>query len=474
MTRMANTTEPTTRAHRREHIARALKQRAERPGGETYRLPLRGTTVVEVIDVPLELPVLNAESFRIAPQLLEHPQAALVEDDPDSAAAQAVVAALVRQVHRAADELKENLQDEGQAQPGVVTRDGRLINANTRCVLLRELVREGRTSARTLRVAVLPGDIGNTELLELELALQNQKELKDEYSLISSLLMVRKLHDNGLNDAQIARGLRLKPADVRRRREMLVLIDRARRLVEPPLPRTAFIAEKDQYENWEELLGEVRKRDLQQGAAAGDRHIRGWLVAYLSGVTSVHKLRGVTDDWAETDLLPALADGVPDVVARSDNELPFQPPQADPDGLSLLGDDTSGLPETDDALRRLLDLTAAARIAGAAPIDLPDGASRSGSEVTAEVQRHVVRALDARKRRAAAGSRLTRPLVALGKARDSLNDALDAIGDVATDPAFRRTAADAVVTAAEVARLAERVETALRSVPDDDDRVDEA
>lgn len=468
---MPATTEPTTRAHRREHISKALKQRAERPGGETYRIPLRGTTLVEVVDVPLELPVLNAESFRIAPQLLEHPQAAVVEDDPDSAPAQAVVAALVRQVHRNADELKENLQDEGQAQPGVITRDGRLINANTRCVLLRELVREGRTSARTLRVAVLPGDIGNTELLELELALQNQKELKDEYSLISSLLMVRKLHDHGLNDTQIARGLRLRPADVKRRREMLALIDRARRLVDPPLPRTAFIADKDQYENWEELLGDVKKRDAQ-GPAAGDRHIRGWLVAYLSGVTSVHKLRGATDDWAETDLLPALADGAPEVLAPAvDQQLPYEP-APDPEGVSLLGEDPTGMPETDDALRRLLDLTAAARLAGAGPVGLPDGTTLAGADLTAEVQRHVVRALDARKRRAAAGSRLTRPLVALGKARDSLGDALDAIGEIVTDPNFGPMAAEARSLAADVARLAERAEQALRALPGDEGRLD--
>lgn len=49
------------------------------------RVPLRGNgELLEVIEIPLDLPVLNSESFRIAPSLEEHPQADLVRTDPYS------------------------------------------------------------------------------------------------------------------------------------------------------------------------------------------------------------------------------------------------------------------------------------------------------------------------------------------------------------------------------------------------------
>src|SRR5689334_20055941 len=101
---------------RAKQIERALTDhRSKTPGAaETARIPFRGGRVVEVIELPLDVPILNAHSFRIAPDLADHPKRAVVESDPETEEAQEVVAELVRKAHRNAEELKQSLLTEGQ------------------------------------------------------------------------------------------------------------------------------------------------------------------------------------------------------------------------------------------------------------------------------------------------------------------------------------------------------------------------
>ena len=302
-----------TEAVRAQKILTALTD-YEQQGGpkETLLVPLRtGNRPLPVITVPLDLPVLNTGSFRIAPLLASLPEAAEIESDPFSASSQRIVADLVVSSHRHAEDLKESLRQDGQDAPGVITRKGVLINANTRCVLMRELLREGDLRSDGLRVAVLPAGTGNAELYDLEAVLQKRKEHKDDYNLVSELLMLKVLNiQAGMADREIARRQNLKqPEDVRIRLRVLELMERGRRLAEPPLPIKTFARERDKLQNWKELLLRVDDLDANVGAAAGDAHIKEWLVPYLVGLDSVHVLRGATEGWLERHGVDALASG---------------------------------------------------------------------------------------------------------------------------------------------------------------------
>ena len=461
-----------TESSRRDHIQRALletRSRQNRGNYETYRLPLRGTMVLNVIDVPLNVLVLNGDSFRIAPQLEDHPKRGLVKSDPESSEAQAVIAELVLAAHRRADDLKENLLDEGQTQPGVVTRDGKLINANTRCVLLRELARAGKAVPNTLRVAVLPSDVTNHELLELEMVLQQQVELKDEYRLINRLMMVQRLHESGFTDDQIARklrkdgrsGTRNGAQKIKEQREVLRLMERARRLLAKPLPITEFDSEVDQYQNWAELLRETTRIEGIDGSEAADLHIRRWLIAYFSGINSVHRLRNAMGDWVEND---GVIDGVqenqelrsilqPAQIAPT-AEMPDSParvtgsaerhkddaPRGDVSepvlGLDLLGTSEPIVTPQAKSVSAILEVVAAAHKAGEEPVALPDGTEISGTEVKEQVRNVVEGALSRARQRRDAGGRLTKPINELERSRLALISALDALREVAPDPSF--------------------------------------
>lgn len=462
-----------TVSSREQHIAQALAEYAGQRGTkDTLRVPLRGGMLLEVIEVPLDLPVLNADSFRIAPALSEHPRADVVRSDPNSPEAQHIVTQLVRSAHRHADELKESLID-GQDQPGVISRKGKLINANTRCVLLRELRDEGRVATSTVRVAVLPSDVTEAEELELESILQKQKEHKDEYNLVSELMMLKRLHEGaGLSDAAIAKRLRTRPGRVGDLRNVLELMERGRRLADPPLPLSAFITERDQTQNWLELLGKVREIDARDGRPAGDLAIQRWLIAYILGFSSVHKLRFAAGAWIETEVLPDLEDGddvaaaIAAAAATPSGKNAVQKEQ--PPGLDLLGDEPPPPDDADaDAVQNLLNLSVSAAQAGDSDIELGNGTVVPAADVKDVLIGSINRGLEARKRKSLAGSKLQRPLYGLTQARAGLREALDGVDEVGGRPEFEPLREDALILVDEVTDLLERIAEALQEGAED-------
>lgn len=465
-----------TESSRAQHITQALaEQQRDGSSRETWRVPLRNGLVAPVVDLPLDVPVLNAESFRIAPQLEDHPDRGIVREDPYSPAAQEIVASLVRQVHRNVELLRENLVEEGQTQPGLITRKGVLINANTRCVLLRDLARDGVRAPQILRVAVLPGDITDKELLELEMVVQQQVELKDEYRLVNGLMMIKKLHDAGYSDDAIAKRLRTRAANgksagqrVKEQREVLRLMERARRLTKPPEPITAFDDKRGKLQNWLELLRVVKQLEEQgQGSAAAEAHIKRWLIAYFSGVNSVHNLRWATDDWVEQEVLGNLQeheDLRSILESNPEDESPeardaTQHEEARTLGLDLLSDDTEQNMDTSPALQNLLDTVVSAHKAKDDQITLPNGQASSGTDVRDRVRRAVETGLQQKRREKEAGTRLERPKRGLDTARTVLREVLDLLNEASSDESYLNQRGH-------LREAAEEVESIARSIVD--------
>lgn len=435
-----------TEAGRAQKIVTALTDYEQQGGAkETLLVPLRtGNRPLPVITVPLALPVLNTRSFRIAPLLASLKESEQIGVDPFSASSQRIVSELVVTSHRHAEDLKESLKQDGQDTPGVITREGVLINANTRCVLMRELLKEGDLRSDGLRVAVLPAGTTNAELYDLEAVLQKRKEHKDDYNLVSELLMLKVLHDEaGMTDKEIARRQNLrKPEDVRLRLRVLELMERARRLAEPALPIKTFARERDKLQNWKELLLRVDELEAKAGATAGDAHIKEWLVPYLLGLDSVHVLRGATEGWLERHGVDALSGGGAVSVNLAKTSVTPKSNEDDsnlePEGLDLLdlGEpsmDTPGSPAT----ANLFDVTVAA--VGAATdedVELPDGSTVPAAEVRDALTTGLKRGLAVSRARLRAGGRLEAPEKFLRSARDQLEAAVKALEEVVEDKEF--------------------------------------
>jgi len=173
-------------------MARQAYHEADGPR-ESIQLPYKDRTEgpFPVINVPVGAVVFNPRSHRIKSQLESHPRAHLVESDPYSDEAQQVIHEILAATENF-DALKENLSDQGQRESGVVTRDGLLVNANRRLAALREL------GVDYVRAALLPSDADDHAIDRLELELQVQLELKQDYTFTNELIFLdelQKRHD---------------------------------------------------------------------------------------------------------------------------------------------------------------------------------------------------------------------------------------------------------------------------------------
>jgi hypothetical protein len=157
---------------RKQAIVEALAEAANNPDVERIQLPWRGSQIkATVVRLPLDAVVLNPRSHRIRSQLESSRDAAAVKSAPFEDSAQRLITEILRGTEKF-DDLKANLKDVGQNEPGVVSVNGLLVNANTRCVALRDI------NARDIRVAVLPEDATDADIDRLELNLQMVRDFR--------------------------------------------------------------------------------------------------------------------------------------------------------------------------------------------------------------------------------------------------------------------------------------------------------
>lgn len=431
-----------------------------------------------IIRLPLSVPVLNTKSFRIAPALLDHPDAELVANDPDSDRAQKVVADLVRSGHSNASELRNSLHEQGQAEPGVITRSGVLINANTRCILMRDLLAEGRLPVDSIKVAVLPDDVTPSELYDLEAVLQKQPDLKDPYDLVSELMMYQTLnHEAGMTEQQIAARQRTTVPYVMQGFNILRLMDRARHLTEPPLPIKSFGGAKGQRENWKSLLSSVDAADAEGHKEAGDEILRSYLALHLLASDGVHALRGITSEWIEDHLLDALADTgdlgtkvAEAIIASAEDAVttPAAVTAADDvdDGLDLLdfGSDNEQ-PSTGSHARALLDLALAATKAGPlGKVELSGGTEASSGDVISVLAATSANVLKDHENRLSAGKKIADPATLLRKAHTTVVKANKALSRVVSVPEFADVAGEVEALLDDLEAQVKEARTAVRRV----------
>lgn len=276
---------------------------------ESRRIHLTiGDVICDVVKMPADEVLLNHRSHRIRSQLDGDPEWEKVKSDPTSEAAQKVIQRYV-QVARSEkefDELKESLIREGQTEPGVMTRDGVLVNANTRAVAMREME---DLDKRNLSVAVLPPTIQPEELGLLELRLQMQKELKVDYSLTNELLFIEELsNERGMSDAAIAK--EMFPENPKKGTQEVPLrlkyLDLLRTMCQ--IPQKALRLKQFDSLSLEQMRVVHAKYEslLEQGAPQARAYLESFLLSVLVDVVSVHQIRQIDTEFVKTYLLPSL------------------------------------------------------------------------------------------------------------------------------------------------------------------------
>lgn len=284
---------------RREIIQQALDAR-ERTAGESETLTIQWKTrmvVLPVVDLPLFTVLLNSNSHRIKSDLESHDNATAL-DEPLRDEAQEIIESVIRD-QPGYRELLGNLRAEGQRDPGVVTDDGILVNANRRAVALRDIDAHGY-----IRVAVLPSDATPSDIVQLELKLQMQQDFKQSYSFTNELLFIDDLIDQNYSTVEIARELRWKEPEVRQHQHMLALIRELQHRCGPKLKLVRFD------ENKREIMIELSKKlqTLERtDPNAAERLLEGRALAMLADV-GYELIREIDENFVSDHLLEVARD----------------------------------------------------------------------------------------------------------------------------------------------------------------------
>ena len=430
---------------RAKRITEALNARSTDEQSETHQLPWRdGQSPFPVVNIPLNAVVLNASSHRIKANIESDAHANIISADPFSDEAQTRLSEIIRELNTEGstfEELKNNLSEKGQTDPGVVTRKGLLVNANRRAIALREL---GRA---VIRVAVLPSDADNNEIELLEMNLQVARDFKANYSFSNNLLFVQDLvqdHNLGADQVSLNLGwaasndpkeLKKGRALVEQHLRMLTYIRYVQKL-EGPKGRVKLI----DFDDKELSLKELDTKCESAGSPVAKTKIRDLRLATMlldDKLLGYQPLRLMDEVFVEDYLYDALHDS----AGLGDFADYLTTPQAgqvveEPEGLEEFDDEAE---ETQSA-RPLLEAIIEARSEGRVELQAKKGRNPIAFDLPSfreEVAGALRDAVEVAREEKGREEGIETPLKRISEARQKVRTAKRSFNSVSDDPEFK-------------------------------------
>jgi hypothetical protein len=228
--------------------------------------------ILEVWRFPIKLLVYNIRNGRFASELLQKERELRRRLDPYVPEDAVVIRQLLlEQNARETEALKKHIQQYGQLDPGVITVDGAVINANRRMAIISKLYEEtGESKFEYLKAARLPRGVNEKDLWRIEAGIQFAKDFKLNYGPVNELLKLREGSEQGLTPKQISTALlgRYTDKDVEEKLDILAQIDNY----------LDFIGKRGQYdqverdiEKFNSLVRNVLQPLKRRGMSARDR-----------------------------------------------------------------------------------------------------------------------------------------------------------------------------------------------------------
>ncbi|MEU3502136.1 transcriptional regulator [Streptomyces hundungensis] len=251
-----------------ERVRQRLAEAASAAGAkETLTVEWRGVPLhVEVINMPVSDLYYNPATHRVRAQRSYDPaRDRQLDVDPWSPASQAYLHHLLKALPADPSKedpdyqvLRDSLQDFKQTDPGLITRDGVLVNGNTRRAALVEL------GVPHIRVGVLPESCTWADVDAVELSLQLRRDHRRDYSYVNRLLAIDEQFNLGRQPADIARDFRIRTATCEQDLWILACL---RDLVERSRDGEAALRLLD-FEDHQEKLRELHRRYVKESAVS--------------------------------------------------------------------------------------------------------------------------------------------------------------------------------------------------------------
>jgi hypothetical protein len=419
-------------------VTKALAAADAKPDAERVRIPWRtGDHFATVVELPVEKVVLNPRSHRIRAQLESSPFREVIQSDPFGDEAQKAIAAILKDTDEF-DDLRKNLADVGQIEPGVVTAEGLLVNANTRCVALRE------NEKRYIRAAVLPSDASQEEIDRLELRLQMKRDFRSDYTFTNELLFIEDLFlQYKLQAEEIAREmgwasrsdgkLARKAEQANSYLRMLSIIREIQRMSGDRIKIVSFDSKRQALIELDEEYEKLKRNNYP--ASLELRNAR--LVGILAGA-GYRELREIDQNFLEKYLVPALDDREQLQPYVHTLTTASKPIDDELEGLDLLEDTTPAGDASDRSSEALLDLLT--RTAGDETVSLTtvdgDQHELNRGVFCSELLSAIEGAAEDVRIEREAGDQLNRPRELIRKATKHVQAAIDAYREVSSLPDY--------------------------------------
>ncbi|QIB49052.1 transcriptional regulator [Streptomyces aureoverticillatus] len=223
---------------------------------------------VEVIDMPVDALYYNPGTHRIRAQRSHDPERdKLLDEEPWAPRSQDYLHYLLQMLPADPskrdsdfDDLQESLRGYRQNEPGLITRDGILVNGNTRRAALKNL------GVANIRVGVLPESCTWDDINAVELSLQLRPDQRRVYSYINRLLAMEEQHLMGRTLADVAREFRIRSSTCE---QDLWILSCLRDLIERSNDGAAQLRLLD-FEQHQEKLRELYRRYAKESAVSKD------------------------------------------------------------------------------------------------------------------------------------------------------------------------------------------------------------
>ena len=331
-----------TQNFRSEAITNALEAYKANGLTRTETIEFRGVSRnLEVVTISPEVPLLNPVNSRLRAQLLEHPQHSLVATNANSPEAQKILASILAATEKF-EELKKQLVDFRQQEPGIISRDGLLVNGNTRLTAVRALGQPG------FDVAVLPADATDDDFFEIEMALQLRKLVHQDYTFTNELLLVDSYLNRTQNEQATINAMQWKRDGKKKLRLFqgyLALIEEIRAM-NPRLKYEFFDKRAEFIKN---LRDEYTK--LSEDSPLGAEKLKKTRLIGLFLGLNKDEIRETDEDFMDDSILPGVEGDVLEEIFA-----PYIAAKDDVDVLDVLLDETSK--STLDLDKMVIDIAA--------------------------------------------------------------------------------------------------------------------
>lgn len=179
--------------------------------------------------IPIEMLFHNIRNGRFAAELLEREeQLKRSLDATKEKDAVEIRKLLLNQNEGETLALAKDIKDNGQLEPGIITFDGAVINANRRLAIMHKLFHDTKKdNYRYLMAGILPQGVDEADLWKIEAGLQFGRDFRLQYGGVNELLKLREGEKQGLKPKDISVALlgRFTEKQVEEKLAILNLID---------------------------------------------------------------------------------------------------------------------------------------------------------------------------------------------------------------------------------------------------------